>query len=97
MNRRDVLDKAIQCVCHDRQDQHGAPENTFQTIADMWSVFMHRRYGMEDALTASDVAWMMVLFKVARSVASPMHEDNGIDAAGYSALAIELACGHADA
>lgn len=23
MNRREVLEAAIKCVCHDRQDQHG--------------------------------------------------------------------------
>lgn len=93
MDRRSVLDAATECVCKTRQDQHGAPENTFATIADMWSVYLQRKYGNHTtiALAPEDVAWMMVLFKVSRAVASPLHEDNAVDAAGYSALASELA------
>lgn len=91
MKRKEILEKAIACVCQDRQATHGKPENTFQAIADLWSSYLYHRFGVEDALAPHDVAWMMTLFKTARAIANPTHEDNPIDAAGYAALAGELA------
>jgi hypothetical protein len=44
---------------------------------------------LERPLTARDVAWLMVLLKVAREIHAP-HEDNPVDVAGYAALAGEL-------
>lgn len=88
MNRRQILEQAIQCVCHDRQDQHGNPENTFAVIASLWNAYIEAKEGM---LEEKDVAQMMVLFKIARSVCGSVKDDDYIDAAGYSALAAELA------
>ena len=90
MKRREILDAAIQCVCRDRQDQHGKPENVFQTIAGFWNSYLDKHGHVSD-LSAYDVAWMMVLLKVARASANPKNLDNAIDAAGYAALAAELA------
>ena len=96
MNRKDTLEAAIKCVCQDRQDQHGAPENTFAHIADLWEMYLVHKYKLRDCaifIRPEDVAWMMVLFKVARSAANPSNTDNAIDAAGYAALALELTYG----
>lgn len=43
MKRRDTLEHAINCVCKERQDQHGNPENSFQNIADYWNVFLEHK------------------------------------------------------
>ena len=96
MNRQQVLDAAIECVTKTRQDMHGNPENSFRIIANMWSAYLAEKRGMMFCLDAEDVAWMMVLLKVARSISNPKNQDNGIDAAGYAALAIELANNEAD-
>lgn len=91
MNRKQILDAAIECVTKTRQDQHGNPENTFSAIADLWDTFLFHRFQTEGiALTPADVSWMMVLFKVARSIGNPKTMDSYVDAAGYSALAGEL-------
>lgn len=90
MNRKAILEAAMQCVCHDRQDQHGAPENTFAVIADLWEMFLAHRCGLEGNLTPADVAVMMTLFKAARYVSNPSNPDNYIDGAGYMALAGEM-------
>lgn len=90
MNRREVLEAAIKCVCQDRQDQHGKPEDTFAMIADMWEIYLSHKYQIDLSLHPSDVAWMMVLFKCARSAQNPDTEDSYVDAAGYSSLAAEL-------
>lgn len=82
--RGDILDAAKGLVCKARQDQHGNPENTFAEIAKLWSGYLDRE------ISPTEVAWMMVLFKAARSKCNPAHADNYIDAAGYAALAGEL-------
>jgi len=88
MDRRTTLEVAIRCVCHDRQDQHGKPENTFQYIADYWNTYLNHKGPLP--LRGEDVAIMMNLFKVARSEMNPSNEDNYVDACGYMALASEL-------
>lgn len=90
MNRREVLESAIKCVCHDRQDQHGNPEDTFAMIADMWEMYLCHKYGIDVSISPSDVAWMMTLLKVARSAKGIVKDDDFVDACGYSALAGEL-------
>lgn len=91
MIRKGILEQAITCICNDRQNTHGAPENTFKVIAKMWEEYLVAQ-GIDIELHPHDVAWMMVLFKVARATSNPLHKDNAIDAAGYAALAAELAC-----
>ena len=60
MKRADILHTAEKCVCGQREQDYGSPENNFQTIADFWSVYKGVKF------SASDVAMMMALLKVAR-------------------------------
>lgn len=39
MKRADILHTAEKCVCGQREQDYGSPENNFQTIADFWSVY----------------------------------------------------------
>lgn len=91
MNRKDTLDKAAECVLRDRQADHGKPEDTFATIADLWSVYLSARNGVDICIGAADVAMMQLLLKVARQAGNKSHEDNYVDMAGYAACAAELA------
>ena len=90
MNRAEVLSMATECITKTRQDQHGNPENTFADIAALWSSYLDAQ------ISPAQVAWMMVLFKVARAKNNPLHVDNAVDAAGYAALAVELATASLD-
>lgn len=83
--RKTILDAAEKCVCHDRQDTHGRPEDSFGDIADLWTAYK----GVE--FDPVDVAQMMVLLKIARAKGNPKHQDNWIDIAGYAACAGEIA------
>ena len=83
--RKTILDAAEKCVCHDRQDTHGRPEDSFGDIADLWTTYK----GVE--FDPVDVAQMMVLLKIARAKGNPKHTDNWIDIAGYAACAGEIA------
>ena len=89
--RKVVLERAAQAVLRDRQKEHGAPENTFETHAQLWSVYLSHKNNKTINVTAEDVAALMVLFKVGRMMANPMNGDNWIDMAGYAACGSEVA------
>lgn len=89
--RETVLEEAKRCICQDRQNQYGAPEDSFLTIAAFWEVYLQSKTGKVINLTRDDVALMMVLLKIARTMSHTLHVDNYVDMAGYAALAAELA------
>lgn len=39
MNRSETLDKAKACVCGQRENEYGSPEDNFAAIAGFWSVY----------------------------------------------------------
>ena len=88
MNRAEILQEAIKCVCQDRQDQYGNPENNFAKIADFWNTYMGERLMVQ--FDAEDVAIMMALLKIARITTGQPKADNYIDACGYIACAGEV-------
>lgn len=83
--RKTILDAAATCVCKERNDQYGEPEDCFQDIANLWAAYK----GVD--FDPFDVAMMMSLLKVARAKANPQHTDNYIDLCGYGSIAGELA------
>ena len=83
--RKTILDAATTCVCKERNDQYGEPEDCFQDIANLWAAYK----GVD--FDPFDVAMMMSLLKVARAKANPKHTDNYIDLCGYGSIAGELA------
>lgn len=85
--RKTILDAAEKCVCRDRQDTHGKPEDSFGAIADLWTAYLD--IGRD--ITPVDVAQMMILLKVGRAKENPKHQDNWVDMAGYAACAGEIA------
>ena len=87
MNRAEILDTAKAYITVDRANTHGSAEANFGLIAAYWSAHLNKN------VTAHDVAVMMTLLKLARAKSNPMHADNAIDAAGYSALAGEIGSG----
>lgn len=89
--RETVLEEAKRCICQDRQNQYGEPEDSFFTIAQFWSTYLVGEGKLNHILSKEDVALMMVLLKVARTNGHKHHVDNYVDMAGYAALAAELA------
>lgn len=84
MTRPEILDRAKACVCGDREQDYGSPENNFSTIAKLWNVYSGA------AFTASDVAAMLALLKIARIASGNAKEDNWVDLAGYAACGGEI-------
>ena len=89
MTRSEILKSAERCVCTDRNQQYGEPEDNFRTISMLWSVYLCAR-GMEKPLSAADVGAMMALFKLGRIATGGYKADNFIDLAGYAACAGEI-------
>ena len=53
MNRAEILHEAERCICSDRQNEYGTPENSFQAIANFWNTYLGERV---DKITSGDVA-----------------------------------------
>lgn len=85
MNRSECLDKAKEIINGARQENYGKPERNFNQIAAYWSLYL------DHDVSATDVALMMVLMKLARLQNKPDHEDSWIDIAGYAANGAEIA------
>jgi hypothetical protein len=89
-----LLLQAREIVAGARRQAYGNPEDNFGTIAALWDAYLRRRHltgnlgdYMEGRtnITATDVAAMMALMKVARLAESPQHADSWRDLAGYAA------------
>jgi hypothetical protein len=85
VTRNKILSTAKSYITRDRQADHGDAEDNFSRIAGYWSLHT----GV--TLTATDVAVMMALLKVARIKQNPQHVDNWVDGAGYFACGGEIA------
>ena len=90
MTRSEILEIAHNYITQDRAATHGGAEDSFADIAAMWSIYLEHPVGPED------VCMMMVLLKAVRFKNNSQHMDNLIDAAGYAALAGEIASRHKD-
>lgn len=84
----DILEEALNITNGDRQADYGSAAQSFGRIADLWTIYLGPRLNRH--LTPIDVAQMMVLLKVSRSVTTPKR-DTFVDQAGYSRLAHVLA------
>jgi hypothetical protein len=87
--RGEILDKAKAIINGQRQDQYGNPEDSFKRIADLWNGYFAAR-GETTLVTPQDVAYLMVLFKLARQAGGAGKEDNLVDACGYLAIAADM-------
>lgn len=89
MTRKEILDKAAECVCGKRQQDYGNPENNFQVIANLWVDYLQGS-GQAVEITPKDVAMMMALLKIARIAGDHATEDSFVDLAGYAACGGEI-------
>jgi hypothetical protein len=80
----DTLRIAAEAVCGERNQSYGSPADDFRTQGEMFSSYLSRTNGAKVVVTASDIAALMILVKIARQ-AHRAKPDNWIDAAGYAA------------
>ena len=95
-----LLDQAKVIVTGARRQAYGTPEDNFRTIAALWQTYLERRFPARlqatkvgepqellrcGVLSATDIATMMALMKLARLAETPDHADSWRDLAGYAA------------
>lgn len=85
MTRAETLEKAKACVCGQREQDYGSPEDNFRIIAEFWSAYTGY------PIDSKDVAMMMALLKIARIATGTATEDSFVDLAGYAACGAEIA------
>lgn len=97
MKRSEILDTAKKCICGDRDQQYGSPEQSFEAIAALWGCYLWHKNDLgqqkgvgKNFISPDDVAAMMVLFKMARVATGSYSADSWVDAAGYAACGGEI-------
>jgi hypothetical protein len=83
-SRETIFDEAKRIVYSDRAKSYGNPEDNFAAIASFWNEYLSHRSTNHSKLSASDVALMLILFKVARATTGVYKRDTAVDIAGYS-------------
>ena len=64
MKRAEILAAAERCVCGDREQDYGSPENNFKAVANLWIDYLTAKDEPLD-IAAKDVAVMLALLKIA--------------------------------
>ena len=82
--RKRVLREAEKCVCGEREQDYGTPEDNFDRIAKMWSAYM----GVE--FNPVDVSMFMVMLKAARIKSGGGTMDSFVDGCGYFSCGGEI-------
>lgn len=86
MLREEILNEATKCVCDQRQEDYGTPEDNFNQISKLWNAYLG-----DNVTDAHDVSMMMALLKIARIRTGKRKADSYIDLAGYAACGGEIA------
>lgn len=82
--KTDCLAEASTIINGERQDAYGAPENSFDLIAQYWSAYLDQMEG--GPLDSVDVGNLLILFKMARCSGQKPSRDTYVDIAGYAAI-----------
>lgn len=92
--RASILEEAKRCVCGQREQDYGSPENNFRLIASLWEPYIRQRcvgHGADVSIMPEDVAMLMALLKIARICSGTGTADSFVDLAGYAACGGEIA------
>lgn len=92
--RREILQAAERCVCGDREQDYGGPEDSFSLIARLWEPIIKARCVgpcADVCVDAVTVALCMAELKIARAATNETHMDSWVDLAGYAACGGEIA------
>ena len=93
MTAQQIAERAASLVSGERNVTHGEARRNHANIAAFWSAYLQARFSGAHCIvvTAHDVAWMMVLLKIARTLTGAHNVDDAVDACGYAAIAGAIA------
>lgn len=81
--RSGVLLEAESLINGERNIAYGKPTQNFDNIGEFFTTRLRHKLKDGERITAPDVADLMILLKLARSIANPKR-DNYVDIAGYA-------------
>lgn len=88
MKAADILAQASELIGTARAHQHGDMWINHENIAQLWTGYLWQKLG-SNQVSATDVANMMELLKIARRKLGGINLDDYVDGAGYAAVAYE--------
>jgi hypothetical protein len=105
MNRSEILDEAKRLTTGDRQQQYGDAAQNYKVVGEMWVTYLlacltkagyqiilsSGKAAQEFHIEPQGVLTMLALMKIGREASGNHKDDNFVDAAGYVALAGEIA------
>tara|TARA_R100000365_G_C2689608_1_gene31980 strand:- start:255 stop:518 length:264 start_codon:yes stop_codon:yes gene_type:complete len=80
MTPEEILERGASLVSGARAAQHGDYTALHKRVAELWSAYL------KTPISASQVAFCMVLLKISRDETGKFNEDDKVDAAAYTAL-----------
>jgi hypothetical protein len=83
--KMNAIDLAKEIIYGDREETYGHPSKNLVAISQLWTIYLHQKYGVNVIVNAEDVCWMMNLLKMTRQM-NKEKQDNVVDAIGYLAL-----------
>jgi hypothetical protein len=90
MKAEDFLTRAESLVSGERNIQHGEKAENLGKIATLWTAWLTIRRDPTGELTASDVAALCTLLKLARTQSGQYNPDDYVDGPGYFAIMGQL-------
>lgn len=94
MTRSELLHAAEVCVCGQREEDYGTPEDSFRVIGELWETYIKEKCvgdpTAEVCIVPEDVAALLALLKITRIATGHGKSDNWVDLAGYAACGGEL-------
>ena len=90
MKKEEILMKAVDLVSNSRQKSHGDTFKNHEQIAEFWNTYLDGKLKPMASITPDEVAMMLGLLKVSRSIVGNNNIDDYVDGAAYMAIAGEL-------
>jgi hypothetical protein len=87
--RAQLLQRGLELTTGDRNKSYGEPYDNLHRCAQLIEAYLRAKYGTAITVTAEDVAHIMSLVKIGRSMTPGYHEDNYLDSAVYQTIAAE--------
>lgn len=80
MTRSELLHAAEVCVCGQREEDYGTPEDSFRVIGELWETYIKEKCvggpTAEVCIVPEDVAALLALLKIARIATGHGKSDN---------------------
>lgn len=90
VNNPSVMQEAQKLIHGDRERDYAPPAKSFFAIANYWTTYLESRgfiANNQPGLTSTDVANMMILLKIARTMGGTYKRDTYVDICGYAGCA----------